>query len=200
MTAICQVWEDMGSFGQVQITSLARRHGYLRGHSVGPTGLNMKRFGQWIWFCTRDNQVIERKVQLFLTRLHDEGHPYDDYSIALFDADLPPGIEPMWVADPLKVNRKYLGVRLHRPPVFITLQGGCVSAEIPGWTVPHRAGDSGAPMMLPLPDELVLLGGLTTTGPSPGMQADIDMLSRKVGLDPSKYQMQWVDLDRYPNP
>jgi hypothetical protein len=31
------------------------------------------------------------------------------------------------------------------------------------------------------------------------MQADMDMLSRKAGLDPSKYQMQWVNLDSYPN-
>jgi len=54
--------------------------------------------------------------------------------------------------------------------------------------------------MLPLPAELVFFGGLTTSAPSPGMQADMDMLSRQAGLDPSKYQMQWVSLDGYPSP
>jgi hypothetical protein len=54
--------------------------------------------------------------------------------------------------------------------------------------------------MLPLHGELVFYQGLTTSGPNSAMQADMDMLSRKAGLDPSKYQMQWVNLDGYPNP
>ena len=53
--------------------------------------------------------------------------------------------------------------------------------------------------MLPLPGELVFLEGITTSPPSAAMQADMDMLSRKAGLDPSKYQMQWVNLDGYPD-
>jgi hypothetical protein len=53
--------------------------------------------------------------------------------------------------------------------------------------------------MLPLPDELVFYGGITTSPPSAQMQADMDMLSRKAGLDPRKYQMQWVNLDAYPD-
>ena len=80
------------------------------------------------------------------------------------------------------------------------LQGGVVSAGIPGWTIPERGGDSGSPIMLPLPGELVFFMGQTTSPPSPGMQADMDMLSRKAGLDPAAYQMQWLDLDKYPNP
>jgi hypothetical protein len=32
------------------------------------------------------------------------------------------------------------------------------------------------------------------------MQADMDALSRSAGLDPAKYQMQWVDLSSYPTP
>ena len=39
-----------------------------------------------------------------------------------------------------------------------------------------------------------------TSPPSAAMQADMDMLSRKAGLDPAKYQMQWVNLDSYPDP
>jgi hypothetical protein len=54
--------------------------------------------------------------------------------------------------------------------------------------------------MLPLPGELIFLEGITTSPPSAEMQADMDMLSRKAGLDPSKYQMRWVNLDGYPNP
>ena len=53
--------------------------------------------------------------------------------------------------------------------------------------------------MLPLPDELVFFGDLTTSPPSAAMQADMDMLSRKAGLDPRRYQMQWVNLDEYPD-
>jgi hypothetical protein len=81
----------------------------------------------------------------------------------------------------------------------MALQDGFISTGIPGWTVPFRGGDSGAPTMLPLPDELVFFGGLSTSPPSAQMQADMDMLSRKAGLNPRKYQMQWVSLDAYPD-
>jgi hypothetical protein len=198
MTAISQVCEDEGAFGQGSITALTLRHGYLRGHSMGASGLHPEKVGRRLWFCTRDNQVIERKVQLLLTRAREPGSP-GDYSILLFDADLPAGIEPMRVAVPEEVRLKYLFGDLSYKPVFMTLQEGRISAGVAGWTVPFRGGDSGAPIMLPLPDELVFFGGLTTSPPSAVMQADMDMLSRKAGLDPRRYQMQWVDLDRYPD-
>ena len=199
MTAISQVCEGMGAFGQGAITALTRRHAYVRGHGMGVSGLHPERAGRRVWFCTKDNQVIEAKAQLLLVRGRDvPSQP--DYSIVLFDADLPPEIEPMRVADCLKLIPKYLSGDRSRRPVLMPLQGGYVSAEIPGWTVPFGAGDSGSPLMLPLPDEVVMYGGLTTSAPSHGMQADMDMLSRKAGLDPQKYQMQWVDLDKYPNP
>ena len=166
MTAICQVHEDMGALGQCAITALTRRHGYMRGHDMGPSGLQPQRVGRRIWFCTRDNQVIERQVQFLLVHAREKGSP-GDYSIILFDADLP--------------------------------QGGFVSGGIPGWVVLVRGGDSGAPIMLPLPDEVVFYGGITTTPPSAGMQIDMDLLSLRAGLDPSQYQMQWVSLDGYPD-
>lgn len=150
MTAICQVWECMGAFGQVSITALTRRHGYVRGHSMGPSGLDPTRVGRRVWFCSRDNQVIERRMQLILIRAPDV-RDQTDYSLILFDADLPPGIEPLRVADRDKVQRKYLiGDGSHKP-IFMTLQGGFVNASLPGWTVPFGGGDSGAPVMLPLP-------------------------------------------------
>jgi hypothetical protein len=198
MTAISQVWEEMGVFGQIPITALTPRHGYLRGHDMGPSGLQPGRAGHRIWFCTRDNRVMERKILLVIVRGRDVPGQAD-YSIVLFDADLPASIEPMRVVDSDKLFRKYLVGNLNNRPVFMTLQGGYVSAEIPGWAVPFRGGDSGGPRMLPLPGELVFFGGISTSAPSPAMQADMDMLSRKAGLDPSKYQMQWVNLDSYPN-
>ena len=198
MTASSQVWEAMGSFGQVSITALTPRHGYLRGHGMGPSGLQPESAGRRVWFCTRDNQVIEGKAQLLLVRFMDPGH-VRDYSIVLFDADLPAAIEPMRVVDPVKVRRKYLFGDLSHKPVFMTLQEGYVSAGVPGWNVPVRGGDSGAPRMLPLPGELVFLEGISTDPPSAEMQADMDMLSRQAGLDPRRYQLQWVNLDGYPD-
>jgi hypothetical protein len=198
MTAICQVIEGMGSFGQGAMTALTRRHGYVRGHGMGPSGLDPTRVGRRVWFCTRDNQLVERKIKLLLVRAREQGGT-NDYSIILFDADLPPGIEPMRVVDPQKLRRKYFITDFSHRPVFMALQEGFVSTGIVGWTVPFRGGDSGNPVMLPLPDELVFYGGITTSPPSAQMQADMDMLSRKAGLDPRKYQMQWVNLDAYPD-
>jgi hypothetical protein len=57
-----------------------------------------------------------------------------------------------------------------------------------------KGGDSGSPNMLPLPGELVFSGGRATSGPGPEMQADMDELCRREGLDPQRYQMQWVEL------
>jgi hypothetical protein len=198
MTAISQVVEGMGSFGQGEITALTRRHGYVRGHGMGPSGLDPTRVGRRVWFCARDNQLVERKIKLLLIRAPENGGT-NDYSIILFDADLPPGIEPMRVVDSEKLRRKYFSDDFSSRPVFMALQDGFMSTGIPGWTVAFRGGDSGAPTMLPLPDELVFFGGLATSPPSAQMQADMDMLSRKAGLDPRKYQMQWVNLDAYPD-
>jgi hypothetical protein len=198
MTAISQVVEGMGSFGQGGITALTRRHGYVRGHGMGPSGLDPTRVGRKIWFCTRDNQLVERKIKLLVIRSPENGGT-NDYSIILFDADLPPGIEPMRVVDSAKLSRKYSGNDFSHRPVFMALQDGFISTGIPGWTTKYRSGDSGTPMMLPLPDELVFYSGLSTSPPSAQMQADMDMLSRKAHLDPRKYQMQWVNLDAYPD-
>ena len=195
MTAISQVIEGMGSFGQGEMTAVTRRHGYVRGHSMGPDGLDPTRVGRRVWFCTRDNQVVERKIKLLLIR----ARAHDDYSIILFDDDLPSGIEPVRVADCRKVLQKYMFGDSGFKPVLLPLQDGFVSAGIPGWMVPVRGGDSGAPRLLPLADELVFFSGLTTSPPNVQMQADMDMLSRKAGLDPRKYQMQWVSLDAYPD-
>ncbi len=198
MTGFSQVFEGMGAFGQGIITALTRRHGYVRGHGMGPSGLDPTRVGRRAWFCTRDNRLIERKMQLILVRFMDEGH-VRDYSLILFDADLPAEIEPLRVVDPVKVRRKYLFPPMEGKPVLMVLQAGYVSAMIGGWDIPVSGGDSGNPRLLPLPGELVFLEGITTFPPSAEMQADMDLLSRKAGLDPRQYQMQWVNLDAYPD-
>jgi hypothetical protein len=83
-------------------------------------------------------------------------------------------------------------------PIFKTEQTGHVSADIPDFTVDTwKGGDSGSPNMLPLPGELVFLSGRSTSGPSPEMQADMDELCRRDGIDLKRYQMQWVDLESY---
>ena len=138
MTAISQVCEGMGAFGQGAITALTRRHGYVRGHGMGPSGLHPERVGRRIWFCTRDNQVIERKVQVTLVRAPDKGSP-GDYSIILFDADLPPDDRADARGGPgrrCSGNTCTFGDPSHKP-LFMALQGGFVSAGVPGWTVPY---------------------------------------------------------------
>ncbi len=156
MTAISQVVEGMGSFGQGGLTALTRRHGYVRGHGMGPNGLDPTRVGRRVWFCTLDNQLVERKIKLLLIRSPENGGT-NDYSIILFDANLPPGIEPMRVVDLAKLRSKYSGDDFSHRPVFMALQDGFISTGIPGWTTMYRSGDSGSPMMLPLPDRAGLL-------------------------------------------
>src|SRR5208283_3926460 len=96
MTAISQVCEGMGAFGQGTPTALTRRHAYVRGHGMGPSGLDPTRVGRRVWFCTPNNQLVVRKIKLLLIHAPEKGSP-GDYSIILFDADLPPTIEPMRV-------------------------------------------------------------------------------------------------------
>src|ERR1017187_2820074 len=49
LPATSQVCEGMGSFGPGGITALRRRHGYLRGHGMGPSGLDPARVGRRVW-------------------------------------------------------------------------------------------------------------------------------------------------------
>jgi hypothetical protein len=85
-------------------------------------------------------------------------------------------------------------------PMFKTEQTDHVSADMPGFTMDtYKGGDSGSPNMMPLQGELIFWSGRSTSGPSPEMQADMDRLSRAAGLNPAKYQLQWVDLSSYPS-
>jgi hypothetical protein len=81
----------------------------------------------------------------------------------------------------------------------MTEQGKTVQAgQVPFDASCTKGGDSGSPVMLPLPDELVFVGGITTSPPDRAMQEDMDALSRRAGLNPEKYQMEQLDLTRWP--
>jgi hypothetical protein len=197
LTALSPGWESEGNPGQVAVTALTRRHGYTRGHDMGSDGVNTNRTGMRIWFLTADDQIVEVNVLLEVVRTTAVAHR--DYTILLFDRDLPDSIGPIRVIDWTNMSARY-DLLPDRPcPLFLTEQGGNVSAQVPGFTVPTwKGGDSGSPNMLPLPGELVFYGGRSTSGPSLEMQADMDELSRRAGLDPRRYQMQWIDLSKPP--
>ncbi len=203
LTGLSPCWEMEVNSGQVPITALTRRHGYTRGHSMGPEGFHTTFAGKRVWFLDAANRIVEVKVAREVVRVY-KVHKREDYTILLFDRDLPAGIEPLRVTDEIdtwkRLGMPTLPYNSPAPrPVFLTEQGGHVSAGIPGFIVPTgKGGDSGSPNLLPLPGELVFFGGRMTTGPTAEMQADMDELCRLEGLDPAGYQMRWVDLSGYP--
>src|SRR5262249_27254863 len=118
------------------------------------------------------------------------------------ERDLPPSIEPISVASLAEVQAKYrFAPQPDWPsPIFMTEQGGSVSAAIAPFTLNiWKPGDSGSPDMIPLPGEVVFFGGRSTSGPSREMQNDMDELCRLERLDPKKYQLRRPDLSKYPN-
>jgi hypothetical protein len=193
MTALSPCWEGEGNPGQVPITALTRRHGYTRGHDMGPDGFNTNGTGMRIWFLTTNNQMVEVKARLKVVRTFFNAHR--DYTIVLFDRDLPASIQPIHVVAFTNQPPLFELVPDAPCPIFLTEQSGHVSAQVPGFMVDiWKGGDSGSPNMLPLPGELVFSGGRATSGPSAEMQADMDELCRREGLDPQRYQMQWAEL------
>jgi hypothetical protein len=195
LTAISPCWEDEGSSGQVPITALTRRHGYTRGHGMGPDGFTNARKGRKAWFLTTDNTVVEVKVLSAVMRLGSKG----DYTFLVFDKDLPESIQPQRVVSYTNVLAKCPARPGAPRPTCESEQSGKVNTNIEGFIVPAgKQGDSGSPNMLPVGDELVFFAGRGCSGLSPEMQDDIDELSRREGLDPRKYQLQWLDVSSYP--
>lgn len=197
--ALSPCWEGEVNPGQVPITLLTRRHGYTRGHSMGPEGFSTNWRGSNVWFLAADNSLVTRTIRREVVRAGKQG----DYTLFLFDRDLPDTIQPLRVAALAEVQARYLSSARGGSgsfPVFKTEQGGRVSADVPGFTVnTWKGGDSGSPNLLPLPGELVFFGGRSTSGPTPDMQADLDALSKLERLNPMAYQLQWVDLSKYPS-
>ena len=201
MTALSPCWANEGAPGQVPLTALTRRHAYTRGHGMGDDGFNTGNAGRKAWFVAADNTLVEAIIKRQVTRAISTNGTHRDYTILMFDRDLPPSIEPMSVAEFKTVQVYYpwptLGLVPH--PVYQTEQEGRVSSGIAPLTVnTWKGGDSGSPNMLPLPGELVFFSGRSTSGPTPEMQRDIDELCRQEGLNPAKYQLRWADLSKFP--
>lgn len=204
LTALSPCWEVESGDGQIAVTALTRRHGYARGHDMGPSGLRTAFAGKRVWFLTTNDTLVKVTVVREIVRCPTFGNRAQsaDYTLLLFDRDLPDSIQPIRVAANVseKLGTAQLAFRSSAPlPLFLTGQDGRVSTGLPGLTFDtRRGGDSGLPNMLPLPGELVFYGGRATSSPSPEMQADMDELCRAERLDPRKYQMQWVDLSAFP--
>lgn len=199
LTALSPSWEGEGSNpGQAPVTALTRRHGYARGHSMGPDGFSTKIAGNRVWFLTLNNKLVQTRVVRNVIRTFPGG-ANRDYTILLFDQDLPDDIQRMRVVSATTVSKRYPNSPEAPWPIFRTEQGGHVSAGVPGFTLnTWKGGDSGSPDMLPMPGELLFFGGRSTSGPSQEMQADMDELCRLQGLDPRSYQLQWAALSAYP--
>lgn len=197
LTALSPCWQVGSASGQVPFTALTRRHAYTRGHGLGPEGIHTVEAGRIVWFLTSDNVLVDAVIKRHVTRASATNGVHRDYTIVLFDRDLPETIEVMSSASLTEIQTKY---RFNCPaPVFQTEQGGFVSTGIAPLVVnTWKPGDSGSPNMIPLPGELLFFGGRSTSGPSREMQEDMNELCRLERLDPAKYQLRRPDLSKYP--
>jgi hypothetical protein len=199
MTALSPCWEEEPGSGRNPITALTRRHGYTLGHGMKPDGFRKIYAGKRVWFLSTNNSVVEVRIVSDVARTMPVSGR--DYTIFLFDRDIPASIDPIRVVANEEVFGRYGFSDYYQIPcpLFYVEQTGNVSAGLPGLTVPfYKGGDSGSANLLPLPNELVFFGGRTTSGPSPEMQRDMDELCRQQKLNPQRYQMQWVDLSPWP--
>jgi hypothetical protein len=168
---------------------------------MGPDGFTTATAGLRVWFVTEDNAIVTTRIKRAVVRVGPRTNgPPRDYTIVLFERDLPETIEPMPVVLPATMQKFYpASPQGFVPrPIFQPEQLGFVNTGVAPLTVNSwKGGDSGSPNLLPLPGELVFFGGRSTSGPSPEMQADMDELCRLEGLNPARYQLQWVDLEKY---
>jgi hypothetical protein len=193
-TALSPCWEGEGSSGQVPITALTRRHGYTRGHGMGEPGFGQRFAGKKVWFLPAKDRLVTARVAREVVRTQQPDKR--DYTILLFDRDLPTSITPMGVVEPKTFEALYPYVPGGPRPLYKTEQGGHVSADLPGFTVnTWKGGDSGSPNILPLGNELVFFSGRSTSGPSAEMQADMDELCRLQKLNPAKHPLRWVAVE-----
>ena len=202
LTALSPCWQGEGYSGQVPLTALTRRHAYTRGHGMGPEGFRANIAGHKAWFLTRDNVLVQAVIKRHVTRASATNGAPRDYTIVLFERDLPETIDSMAVLSVAEFQTKYrFAAQASLPcPVFQSEQGGTVSSGIAPFIVnTWNPGDSGSPNLLPLPGELVFFSGRSTSGPSREMQEDMDELCRLEGLNPKKYQLHRPNLSKYPD-
>jgi len=162
---------------------------------MGADGFRQVYAGKKVWFLTADDKRIEVKI----LREAVQTRSGEDYTIVLFDRDLPGSIEPLRVVNITNLLTRFVMTSLAPYPVFRTEQNGNVTVELPGLMYPYyKGGDSGSPNLLPMPGELVFFSGRSTASPNPAMQSDMDELCRKERLQPANYQMQWYNISQFP--
>jgi hypothetical protein len=199
MTALSPCWEDEGAPGQVPITALTRRHGYTRGHDMGADGFGTRRRGKKVWFLSVNNEAVEVRVKREVVRT-TAGPLKQDYTILMFDRDLPGSIVPLRVVHLSDLSDKYPNVPLCPWMLLQMEQGGNVSCGLPGMSCnTGKGGDSGSANLIPLVNELVFISGRSSSPASDEMQGDMDELCRLERLRPEKYQLQWIDLSAFPS-
>ncbi len=115
-TGISQCNEWQGNPGQLAVTALTKRHGYMRGHSAAPYlfSTNADYAGKKVFFCTADNQVVERTVAATFNRNKADGDT-NDYTMVIFTNDLPSSITPLSVmAAPSSIGVVVVRAKLER--------------------------------------------------------------------------------------
>jgi hypothetical protein len=151
-----------------------------------------------VWFVDNKQKLIAATIAREAVRVGTEKFPYD-YTILLFDRDLPDSIQSLRVVSRTNLAAHFPSCPDAPWPFYKAEAGGHVSADIPGFTFPTwKGGDSGSPDMLNFRQELLFTGGRSTSDASEQMQADMDELCRLQNLNPKKYQLQWLDLSAFP--
>jgi hypothetical protein len=200
-TAICQCSEFEDSPGQLPVTLLTRRHGFMRGHGQSAVGLQTNGLaGKRLWFCTASNTPVQMTIAAQFVRLGALSNgPFYDYGLVIFTQDVPESITPISVISVADFQTYYYNT----PDIpYLTLgteqNGHCATGGglIPPFIYPLlKGGDSGSPDMLPSPDnKLIMFSGRGISGFSPQVQADIDTLSLWLGLNTNNYRIRWYDL------
>jgi hypothetical protein len=184
-TALSQVNSFCGSAGQVPVTLLSRRHGYMRGHGTIHDGDGWKiktdYAGKKVWFCDENNNLVTATIKASFggTGTVTGSTNSADFVVLLFDADVPSTIANIQVClaefyfeEVLKKSRDNCDLDprpLHRATMVTTSQLNRVGVY--PWSTRagfqqdcYIGGDSGAPQMLPVRDALVMFGGATTSG------------------------------------
>ncbi len=186
---------------QAPATLVTRRHALACGHCAGkPSALSTDYSGRRMFFVTANNQIIARTIAARITRLHTTNNVRFDYSIYLFNEDLPASIEPVRVMDWNEFNAKTRGQDVWTWPQMGRCQHGYVGSTRSAGHSMAQPGDSGHY------SGFVLNGSqgwewvaVVPTLPGNAYQRDLDELSRWAGLNPAQYQIQWFDLSGFPD-
>jgi hypothetical protein len=199
-----ELWSDGETDINVPpITALTDRIGYLRGHGIaGPRGLHVPSPGytdDWngtnIWFCDASNNVVKDVIAgAYVGCPYDcgETNPDWDFTLVFFETNLNDiGVSPIpfVAAPPVNPEAPY-------HICFKKTQNNTFDTGVPGFEVSDWGGEngnSGGPLLLPLPSgDLAFIGGITTvqmTGQATNnIQTALTNLFDYFSANPSLYQ------------